>query len=139
MDAALIGAAAILRLGLGVFFLGGFPRRLDLVLHVLDALLELREALADSPGDFRQAASEDQDGDDQDDDPLGPAGEAHECQHGIGHGRDPLVGAVGKLEPWRGRSQTLLKVGKNLAMRTHPHEVLPATTNHIIGNSYINK
>ena len=120
MDAALIGAAAILRLDLGVFFLGGFPRRLDLVLHVLDALLELRDALADSPGDFGQAAPENQDGDDEDDDPLGPAGEAHECEHGMGHDWNPLRGMMIKLEPWSGRSQTQLMIGKYYgALRKH--------------------
>ena len=93
MNAASIGAGAIFHSGLGVFLPGGVSGRLDLVLHVLDALLEFRDAFADSAGDFRQAASEDQDGDDQDDDPFGPAGEAHERQDGLGHGRNPWVGS----------------------------------------------
>ena len=77
-------------LGLGLFLLMDVAGGLDFVLHVLDAFLEFRDAFADSPGNFGQAAAEDQDGDDQDDDPLGPAGETHECKRRMGHSWRPL-------------------------------------------------
>ena len=76
----------------------GYIRRFDLVFGVFDALLEFCDALAEVAGDVRQAPASDQHGDDEDDDPLGSAGEDRECKHGIGHGRHPWLSGA-SLDP----------------------------------------
>jgi hypothetical protein len=73
------------------FSIGLVDGLMNIVFGFLNAFFELGNALAQAAGDFGESATENEDSDDKDNNPLRPAGQSHESLHRVYHAIKPFL------------------------------------------------